>query len=410
MVLNYIFIAFFVIAGVVALGALCLSGDFSVFERIMSATFEQSKNGFEISLYLTGVLSLWLGFLRIAERSGLIDTFARLVSPVLSVLFPSVPKGHPAMGNIFMNISANVLGLDNAATPLGLKTMNALQELNPRKDEPSDAMMMFIALNASGLTIIPTSIIAFRMQAGASNPADVFIPILLATTVSTLTAMLLVGLRQRINLLAPPLLLVYALVALLFGGIYYASTAVSLEVFSRVSAGISAMMLVGMMLLFLLSGLRRGVNVYDAFIEGAKEGFTTAVGIIPYLIAMLVGIGVFRASGAMDLLSSGLTAVVSWLGLDTSWVEALPTMLMKPLSGSGARGLMVDAMQTYGADSFVGRLACTVQGACDTTFYVIALYLGSIGIKRSSYVLGYSLLADLAGCIAAVLATYLFFA
>lgn len=410
MVLNYIFIAFFVIAGVVALGVLCLSGDFSVFERIMSATFEQSKNGFEISLYLTGVLSLWLGFLRIAERSGLIDTFARLVSPVLSVLFPSVPKGHPAMGNIFMNISANVLGLDNAATPLGLKTMNALQELNPRKDEPSDAMMMFIALNASGLTIIPTSIIAFRMQAGASNPADVFIPILLVTTVSTLTAMLLVGLRQRINLLAPPLLLVYALVALLFGGIYYASTAVSLEVFSRVSAGISAMMLVGMMLLFLLSGLRRGVNVYDAFIEGAKEGFTTAVGIIPYLIAMLVGIGVFRASGAMDLLSSGLTAVVSWLGLDTSWVEALPTMLMKPLSGSGARGLMVDAMQTYGADSFVGRLACTVQGACDTTFYVIALYLGSIGIKRSSYVLGYSLLADLAGCIAAVLATYLFFA
>lgn len=410
MVLNYIFIAFFVIAGVVALGALCLSGDFSVFERIMSATFEQSKNGFEISLYLTGVLSLWLGFLRIAERSGLIDTFARLVSPVLSVLFPSVPKGHPAMGNIFMNISANVLGLDNAATPLGLKTMNALQELNPRKDEPSDAMMMFIALNASGLTIIPTSIIAFRMQAGASNPADVFIPILLATTVSTLTAMLLVGLRQRINLLAPPLLLVYVLVALLFGGIYYASTSVSLEVFSRVSAGISAMMLVGMMLLFLLSGLRRGVNVYDAFIEGAKEGFTTAVGIIPYLIAMLVGIGVFRASGAMDLLSSGLIAVVSWLGLDTSWVEALPTMLMKPLSGSGARGLMVDAMQTHGADSFVGRLACTVQGACDTTFYVIALYLGSIGIKRSSYVLGYSLLADLAGCIAAVLATYLFFA
>lgn len=409
MVLNYIFIAFFLVAGVVALVALCLSGDFSVFERIMSATFDQSKNGFEISLYLTGVLSLWLGFLRIAERSGLIDTFARLVSPILSVLFPSVPKGHPAMGNIFMNISANILGLDNAATPLGLKTMDALQELNPKKDEPSDAMMMFIALNASGLTIIPTSIIAFRMQAGASNPADVFIPILLATTASTLTAMLLVGLRQRINLLARPLLLVYAVIALLFGGIYYASTAVPLDVFSRVSGGVSALMLVGMMILFLLSGLRRGVNVYDAFIEGAKEGFTTAVGIIPYLIAMLVGIGVFRASGAMDLLSSGLIAIVSWLGLDTSWVEALPTMLMKPLSGSGARGLMVDAMQNYGADSFVGRLACTVQGACDTTFYVIALYLGSVGIKRSSYVLGYSLLADLAGCIAAVLTTYLFF-
>lgn len=409
MVLNYIFIAFFVIAGLVALAKLLWTGDFSTFQSIMTASFDQSKNGFEISLYLTGVLSLWLGFLKVAERSGLIDTLARLVSPILSVLFPSIPKGHPAMGNIFMNISANVLGLDNAATPLGLRTMAALQELNPKQDSPSDAMTMFIALNASGLTIIPTSIIAFRLQAGAANPADVFIPILLATTVSTLTAMLLVGLRQRINLLAKPLLVLYALVALLFAGIYYASTHLSLEVFGRISAGVSAMMLVGMMILFLVVGLRRGINVYDTFIEGAKEGFHTAVTIIPYLIAMLVGIGVFRASGAMDLLSSSLIYLIGSIGLDTAWVEALPTMLMKPLSGSGARGLMVDAMQTHGADSFVGRLACTVQGACDTTFYVIALYLGSIGIRKSGYVLGYSLLADLAGCIAAVVVTYLFF-
>lgn len=409
MALNYIFVAFFAIAGLVALAKLGLTGDLSTFQNIMTSSFEQSKNGFEISLYLTGVLSLWLGFLKVAERSGLIDSFARLVSPVLSVLFPSIPKGHPAMGNIFMNVAANVLGLDNAATPLGLRTMAALQELNPKDDTPSDAMIMFIALNASGLTIIPTSIIAFRMQAGAANPADVFIPILLATTISTLTAMLLVGLRQGINLLARPLLVLYTAVVLLFGGIYYASSQLPLEVFGRISAGISALILVGMMILFLLVGLRRGINVYDTFIEGAREGFQTAVTIIPYLIAMLVGIGAFRASGAMDVLSTGLMWLIGTIGLDTTWIDALPTMLMKPLSGSGARGLMVDAMQTHGADSFVGRLACTVQGACDTTFYVIALYLGSIGIRKSSYLLGYSLLADLAGCVTAVIVTYLFF-
>lgn len=410
MVLNYVFVACFGLSALIALGAIVFAGDFSVVERMVASTFEQSKNGFEISLYLTGVLSLWLGFLRIAERSGLIDSFARLVSPLLSVLFPSVPKGHPALGNIFMNISANVLGLDNAATPLGLKTMQSLQEINPRPEEPSPAMTMFIALNASGLTIIPTSIIAFRLQAGAANPADVFIPILMATTASTLTAMILVGLRQGINLLAKPLLALYATIALGFGAIYYASTALPLELFSKLSSGISALVLMGLILLFIYSGVRKKINVYDTFIEGAKEGFSTAVTIIPYLIAILVAIGVFRASGAMTMLSEGVAWLVALVGLDTAWVEALPTMLMKPLSGSGARGLMVDAMQTHGADSFVGRLACTVQGSSDTTFYVLALYLGSIGIRKSNYVLGYLLWADLAGAVMAVLMTYLFFA
>lgn len=409
MVLNYIFVAFFVLASLIALGAVVLSGDFSVFQRMMSASFEQSKNGFEIALYLTGVLSLWLGFLRIAERSGLIDALARLSSPVLTRLFPSIPKGHPALGNIFMNISANILGLDNAATPLGLKTMSALQELNPKKDKPSDAMNMFIALNASGLTIIPTSIIAFRLQAGAANPADIFIPILVATTVSTLVAMLLVGIKQGINLLCRPLLGLYAVLALGITLILVASQRLDAEAFSRWTSGISAMLLVGIMLVFILSGVRRGINVYDTFIEGAKEGFSTAVTIIPYLIAMLVGIGVFRASGAMDLISQGLSYIVATWGWDAAWVDALPTMLMKPLSGSGARGLMVDAMQTHGADSFVGRLACCVQGASDTTFYVIALYLGSIGIRKGSYVLTYSLIADFVGMFVATLVCYLFF-
>lgn len=410
MVLNYIFVGFFVVAVAMAVGSLLIAGDFAGVEAVMKACFDQSKNGFEIALYLTGVLSLWLGFLKIAERSGFIERLARLASPVLSALFPSVPREHPALGNIFMNISANILGLDNAATPLGLKTMASLQELNVHKDRPSDAMIMFLALNASGLTIIPTSIIAFRMQAGASNPADVFIPILLATTASTLVAMLLVALRQRISLLQRPLLLLLGGIALLFGGIIYASQAVPAETFGRVSTGVSALLLVSIILLILLSGVRRGINVYDAFIEGAKEGFGTAITIVPYLIAMLVAIGVFRASGAMGYVAEGLTWCVASLGLDTQWVEALPTMLMKPLSGSGARGLMVDAMQTHGADSFVGRLACTVQGASDTTFYVIALYLGSVGIRRASYTVSYSLLADLAGMVVAVWVTYLFFA
>lgn len=410
MVLNYIFVGFFVIAFVMALGHLFLTGDFLIFERIMKACFDQSKNGFEISLYLTGVLCLWLGLLKIAERTGIIQTLASWASPLLSILFPSVPKNHPAMGNIFMNISANMLGLDNAATPLGLKTMESLQSLNPRKEEPTDAMLMFLGLNASGLTIIPSSVIAFRMQAGAANPADVFLPILMATTASTLVIMLLMAMKQRINLWRRPMIMFLLVVLSLFASIVWLGAQLPPEEFSRISTGISSMVLVGIILAFVFGGVRRRINVYESFIEGAKEGFSTAVGIIPYLIAMLVGIGVFRASGAMDLLAEGLLSLFESLGWDSRWVEALPTMLMKPLSGSGARGLMVDAMQTHGADSFVGRLACTVQGASDTTFYIIALYFGAIGIRRTAYAVPYSLLADLAGAVTATLVTYLFFA
>lgn len=410
MVLNYIFVGFFVIAFVMALGHLFLTGDFLIFERIMKACFDQSKNGFEISLYLTGVLCLWLGLLKIAERTGIIQTLASWASPLLSILFPSVPKNHPAMGNIFMNISANMLGLDNAATPLGLKTMESLQSLNPRKEEPTDAMLMFLGLNASGLTIIPSSVIAFRMQAGAANPADVFLPILMATTASTLVIMLLMAMKQRINLWRRPMIMFLLVVLSLFASIVWLGAQLPPEEFSRISTGISSMVLVGIILAFVFGGVRRRINVYESFIEGAKEGFSTAVGIIPYLIAMLVGIGVFRASGAMDLLAEWLLSLFESLGWDSRWVEALPTMLMKPLSGSGARGLMVDAMQTHGADSFVGRLACTVQGASDTTFYIIALYFGAIGIRRTAYAVPYSLLADLAGAVTATLVTYLFFA
>lgn len=409
MTLHYIFVGFFVVALLMALGELLLTGSFASFDAIVQSSFAQAKNGFEISLYLTGMLCLWLGLLKVAERSGLVSSMARRSTPVLSALFPSLPKDHPALGNIFMNISANMLGLDNAATPLGLKAMQELQGLNQDKSSPSDAMLMFLALNASGLTIIPTSIIAYRMQAGAANPADIFLPILMATTASTLVAVLLVALRQGINLLQRPLLLTFGVILGSFGLILWAAKVLPAETFGSVSTGVASMILLSMMTTFLVIGARRGLNVYDTFVEGAKEGFSTAVTIIPYLVVMLVGIGVFRASGGIELIERTLRWLVAALGWDTSFVEALPTILMKPLSGSGARGLMVDAMQTHGADSFVGRLCCTVQGASDTTFYVIALYLGSVGIRRSSYVVGYSLLADLAGAITAILVTYLFF-
>ncbi len=409
MVLNYIFIGFFFIALVMGLIHLLLTGDFSLFEAMMQSTFDQAKNGFEISLYLTGVLSLWLGFMRIAERSGLMQRIARRTSPVLSCLFPSVPGDHPALGHAFMNFAANLLGLDNAATPLGLKTMESLQELNDRKERASDAMIMFLAINASGLTVIPTSIIAYRMQAGAANPADVFLPILVATAISTIVAVITIGIKQHIDFLRRPLLVTLLSVILLIGIIVWSASALPAELFRTLSTGISSLILFTIICGFLISGMRARINVYDAFIEGAKEGFHTAVGIIPYLIAVLVGIGVFRASGAMDYLIRGMRWVVEILGGDIRFVEALPTMLMKPLSGSGARGLMVDAMQTYGADSFVGRLCCTVQGATDTTLYVVALYYGAVRVRNSRYTVGYSLLADLAGCITAVSVTYLFF-
>ncbi len=409
MILNYIFIAFFIIAIAIALIHLVLTGDFSIFEELMTSSFVQAKNGFEIALYLTGILCLWLGLLRVAQESGITQALAHLSSPILTRLFPTIPKDHPVFASIFMNISANMLGLDNAATPLGLKTMQELQELNSNKDEASNSMIMFLALNASGLTLIPTSIIAYRVQAGATNPADIFLPILMATSIATLVAIILVALKQRINILCKPLILLFTSFFSLFAGIIYLAHSLPNESFNNLSKGLSALILMLIILVFMIAAIRKKINAYEVFVQGAKEGFSTAVMIIPYLVAMLVSIGVFRASGAMDLLMQGFRYGINFIGLDTAWIEAIPTILMKPLSGSGARGLMVDAMQTYGADSFIGRLCCTVQGTSDTTFYVIALYLGSVGISRSKYLVSYSLLADLAGAITAIFCTYLFF-
>lgn len=409
MVLNHIFVAFFLVSLIVALVRFIVFGDVSVFDEMVQASFSQSKNAFEIALALTGVLALWLGLMKIAERSGLIGKLAQVSSPILSRLFPSVPKDHPALGNIFMNISANLLGLDNAATPLGIRSMESLQTINQQKDKASDAMIMFLAINASGLTLIPSSIMAYRLQAGAANPADIFVPVLIATFASTLVAILAVGIKQRIDFFQKPLLL-FLLSSLLFiGGVIYAGCTLPPETFSSISTAFASILLFGIMCGFVVSGLRARINVYNAFIEGAKDGFGTAVTIIPYLLAMLVGIGIFRASGAMDLITEGLRKLIDFFGGDMKFVEGIPTMLMKPLSGSGARGLMVDAMQTYGADSFVGRLCSIVQGSSDTTFYVVALYYGAVKIRNTRYTVSYSLLADLAGALTAIAVTYIFF-
>ncbi len=409
MVLNYIWIAFFLMAFVVALCKLIFGGDTAVFTDIINASFASAKSGFEISIGLTGILSLWLGIMKIGERGGLIQAFARLAAPVFSKLFPDLPKDHPATGSIFMNFSANLLGLDNAATPMGLKAMQQLQELNKEKDAASNAMIMFLCINASGLTLIPVTIMMYRAQMGAANPSDVFLPIMLATFTSTLVAILAVCIRQRIRILQRNLLLFFGGAFLFIGGVAWLFHSMEQEQVSLYSTLFANTLLFTIICGFILSGIRKKINVYDTFIEGAKEGFKTAVTIIPYLIAILVAIGIFRASGAMDFLIDGIRMGVSAVGLDTQFVEALPTMLMKPLSGSGARGMMLDAMNTYGADSFVGRLSSIVQGSCDTTFYVIALYYGSVGIRNTRYTVSCSLLADLAGAIAAVAVTYIFF-
>ena len=375
----------------------------------MNSTFETAKTGFEISLGLTGVLSLWLGIMKIGEKGGLIQAMARLLSPVLTRLFPEIPRNHPVFGNIFMNIAANMLGLDNAATPLGLKAMERLQELNVKKDTASNSMIMFLVLNTSGLTIIPVSILVYRAQMGAAQPTDVFIPILLATFFSTLAGIVVTSIYQRINLFQPVLLAVLGgmslFVAALIWGVGQLSSA-SLDLWGTNVANI---LLFSIITMFLVSGMRAKINVYDAFIEGAKDGFQTAVRIIPYLIAILVSIGVFRASGAMDWLVEEMKWLISLVGIDTQWVGALPTALMKPLSGGGARGMMVDAMTTFGADSFVGRLSCIFQGSTDTTFYILAVYFGSVGVTRTRHAVACGLLADLAGVIAAILLCYLFF-
>ena len=409
MVLNYIWIAFFLIAFVIACIKLVFLGDTEVFPAIMNSTFETAKTGFEISLGLTGVLSLWLGIMKIGEKGGLIQAMARLLSPVLTRLFPEIPRNHPVFGNIFMNIAANMLGLDNAATPLGLKAMERLQELNVKKDTASNSMIMFLVLNTSGLTIIPVSILVYRAQMGAAQPTDVFIPILLATFFSTLAGIVVTSIDQRINLFQPVLLAVLGgmslFVAALIWGVGQLSSA-SLDLWGTNVANI---LLFSIITMFLVSGMRAKINVYDAFIEGAKDGFQTAVRIIPYLIAILVSIGVFRASGAMDWLVEEMKWLISLVGIDTQWVGALPTALMKPLSGGGARGMMVDAMTTFGADSFVGRLSCIFQGSTDTTFYILAVYFGSVGVTRTRHAVACGLLADLAGVIAAILLCYLFF-
>lgn len=409
MVLNYIWIFFFVVAFVIAVFRLVVFGDWEVFPAIMNSTFDTSKTAFEISLGLTGVLSLWMGIMKIGERGGVVNALARLLGPVFKRLFPEIPEGHPVVGNIFMNISANMLGLDNAATPLGLKAMEGLQELNTKKDTATNSMIMFLVLNTSGLTIIPVSIMVYRAQQGAANPTDVFIPILLATFFSTLAGIIVTSLFQRINLLNRTLLLTLGGVSLFVAGVIWGFASLDSVMMERVGTTSANVLLFTIIIAFILAGLRRKVNVYDAFIEGAKAGFETAVRIIPYLVAILVAIGVFRASGAMDWLIDGVKWCVTSTGLDAEWVGALPTALMKPLSGSGARGMMVDAMTTYGADSFVGRLSCIFQGSTDTTFYVLAVYFGSVGVKYTRHAVSAGLLADLAGIISAIAICYLFF-
>lgn len=409
MVLNYIWIGFFLIAFVIAVIKLVFLGDVEVFPQIMDSTFSSAKTAFEISLGLTGVLSLWLGIMKIGERGGLIGALARWLSPVFTRLFPDIPKNHPVVGNIFMNIAANMLGLDNAATPLGLKAMKELQAINPKKDTASNPMIMFLVLNTSGLTIIPVSILVYRAQLGAAQPTDVFIPILLATFASTLAGIVVTSLYQRINLFNRVLLLTLGGMCVAVAAIIWGFAQLNKETMNVVASTVANVLLFCIIIGFIVAGLRRKVNVYDAFIEGAKDGFQTAVRIIPYLVAVLVAIGVFRASGAMDWLIEGITRLVHATGADAQWVGALPTALMKPLSGSGARGMMVDAMTTYGADSFVGRLSCIFQGSTDTTFYILAVYFGSVGVRYTRHAVVCGLLADLAGIIAAIAVAYFFF-
>ena len=409
MVLNYIWIAFFLIAFVIATVRLVFMGDTEVFPAIMNSTFDTSKAAFKISLGLTGVLSLWLGIMKIGEKGGVINVVARVLSPVFTRLFPDIPKGHPVTGSIFMNVAANMLGLDNAATPLGLKAMEQLQELNPKKDTATNPMIMFLVLNTSGLTLIPVSIMVYRAQMGAAQPTDIFVPILLATFFSTLAGIIFTSLYQRINLINRTMLLTLGGMSAVVAAIIWGFAQMDKAQMNIVSTSVANILLMLIIVMFILAGMRKKVNVYDAFIEGAKDGFTTAVRIIPYLVAILVGIGVFRASGAMDMLVDGIKWTVAALGGNTDFVGALPTALMKPLSGSGARGMMVDAMTTYGADSFVGRLSCIFQGSTDTTFYILAVYFGSVGIRYTRHAVACGLLADLAGVIAAIAICYLFF-
>jgi len=409
MILNYIWVAFFIIAFIVGIIRLLFFGDTGIFPEMMNSTFEMAKTGFEISLGLTGVMTLWMGLMKVGEAGGIVNLMSRAVGPLFSKLFPEIPKGHPASGSIMMNIAANMLGLDNAATPLGLKAMTQLQEINKEKDTASNAMIMFLVLNASGLTIIPISIMVYRTQLGAADPSDVFIPILLATFCSTLTGIIAVSLFQKINLLNRTVLLYLGGFTLVVSAIIWYFSTISQEQVTTISSVAGNLILFGIIFSFILLGVVKKINVYDAFIDGAKEGFSVAVKIIPYLIAILVAIGVFRTCGAMDFVVKGIGQLFLALGMNTDFVDALPTAFMKPLSGSGARGMMVDTMKQFGADSFAGRLSCIFQGAADTTFYIVAVYFGSVGIKKTRYAITCGLLADLAGVVAAILVAYLFF-
>lgn len=409
MVLNYIWIAFFLIAFVVAIGETVFYGNVQIWGEIMNSSFSAAGTAFQISLGLTGILALWMGLMKIGEKGGVIQFFSRLVSPLFSRLFPSIPKNHPAMGAIFMNVSANMLGLDNAATPLGLKAMQDLQTLNDKKDTASNAMLMFLILNASGLCLIPIGVMMYRAQCGATNPTDVFMPILVATVIATLVGIIAMCIKQKINMLDKVLLSwIIGIAAFVVGIVWYVST-LSQEKVSLYSTFAANFILFSVIVGFICAGLRKRINMFDAFIDGAKEGFKTAVMIIPYLVAFLVAIAMFRASGAMTVLTQWMESCVNAMGFDAEWVGALPTMLMKPLSGSGSRGMMIDVMNMNGADAFVSKVASCVQGSTDTTFYILAVYFGSVGIKKTRYAVPYALLADITGSIAGVVSAYFFF-
>lgn len=410
MVLNYIFIAFFLISLVVGVVRLVFLGDTEIFTTMVNATFEMAATAVNICLGLIGVLTLWLGLMKVGEAGGAVAGLARVVRPFFHRLFPELPRDHPVHGSMIMNFAANMLGLDNAATPLGLKAMKELQSLNPSEDTASNAQIMFLVLNTSGLTIIPISIMVYRAQMGAANPSDVFLPILLTTFFSTLAGLVTVALIQRINLLDRVVMTYLVGLTATVGGLIVYFSRLPQDQVQVVSNLVANVVLFSIISGFILLAMIRRVNVYETFIEGAKEGFAVVIKIIPYLVAILVAIGVFRASGSMDFLVAGIRNSVAAMGFDTEWVEAMPTALMKPLSGSGSRGMMVDAMQTYGADSFVGRLASTFQGATDTTFYIIALYFGSVGIKKTRHAVPAGLMADLVSIIAGIAVAYVFFA
>jgi spore maturation protein SpmA len=409
MALNYIWIAFFLIGFIVALGQLIFAGNTQIFNDLVNAVFTNAKTGFEISLGLTGALTLWMGLLKVGEKGGVVTMLGRAFGPLFQKLFPGLPAGHPAYGSIMLNLAANMLGLDNAATPMGLKAMKEMQDVNPDKETASNAQIMFLVLNAAGLTIIPVSIIVYRMQLGAANPADIFIPILISTFCALLTGMISVAVIQKINLFDKVVFAYLGGLTLIIAGIILYFSRLPKEEISNISTFAANFILISIIVIFIVLALIKKVNVYDAFVEGAKEGFNIAIKIIPFLVAILVAIGIFRASGALDFIIAGIAAFFSWLGVDTRFTGALPVAFMKPLSGSGARGLMIDAMTTHGPDSFIGRLACTMQGTTDTTFYIIAVYFGSVGIKNTRYSVGCGLLADFVGFTAAILVAYLFF-